>query len=390
MRIKSLVVDGIGGIQHLELQFIDSMNVICGANGIGKTTIFDIISDAFSSNISSKLKRNALCEKGSYFISISDIENQILEKTEDVEKFQPNAEVYRGGWEHYSNNLLYFGIDRNINYAKLESVTSDPEREDYIVGQMAVNGIQANDIKNWFVNRYLFVDKKGSLTYEQIENYKLAEKAFGVLDDTVNFETVIARTYDIMLTTSKGDIYFEYLSSGYKSCIYIIFGIIKEIEYRTSERPVQANKFAGVVLIDEVDLHLHPIWQAGLIKALKAIFPYAQFILTTHSPSVLQILEKEEIIALGYNEKGDTYLKELNLGKYGLQGWTLEEILKYVMEMPATTSGLYQETLAKFDDAMNKEDKDLILQQYNILREMLHSCNPLQKLLAIQVAEWED
>ena len=140
----------------------------------------------------------------------------------------------------------------------------------------------------------------------------------------------------------------------------------------------------------EVDLHLHPIWQAGLIKALKAIFPYAQFILTTHSPSVLQILEKEEIIALGYNEKGDTYLKELNLGKYGLQGWTLEEILKYVMEMPATTSGLYQETLAKFDDAMNKEDKDLILQQYNILREMLHSCNPLQKLLAIQVAEWED
>lgn len=390
MRIKSLVVDGIGGIQHLELQFIDSMNVICGANGIGKTTILDIISDAFSSNISSKLKRNALCEKGSYFISISDIENQILEKTEDVEKFQPNAEVYRGGWEHYSNNLLYFGIDRNINYAKLESVTSDPEREDYIVGQMAVNGIQANDIKNWFVNRYLFVDKKGSLTYEQIENYKLAEKAFGVLDDTVNFKTVIARTYDIMLTTSKGDIYFEYLSSGYKSCIYIIFGIIKEIEYRTSERPVQANKFAGVVLIDEVDLHLHPIWQAGLIKALKAIFPYAQFILTTHSPSVLQILEKEEIIALGYNEKGDTYLKELNLGKYGLQGWTLEEILKYVMEMPATTSGLYQETLAKFDDAMNKEDKDLILQQYNILRETLHSCNPLQKLLAIQVAEWED
>lgn len=390
MRIKSLVVDGIGGIQHLELQFIDNMNVICGANGIGKTTILDIISDAFSSNISSKLKRNALCEKGSYFISVGDIENQILEKTEDVEKFQPNAEVYRGGWQHYSNNLLYFGIDRNINYAKLESVTSDPERKDYIVGQMAVNGIQANDIKNWFVNRYLFVDKKGSLTNEQIENYKLAEKAFGVLDDTVNFKTVIARTYDIMLTTSKGDIYFEYLSSGYKSCIYIIFGIIKEIEYRTSERPVQANKFDGVVLIDEVDLHLHPIWQAGLIKALKAIFPYVQFILTTHSPSVLQILEKEEIIALGYNEKGDTYLKELNLGKYGLQGWTLEEILKYVMEMPATTSVLYQETLAKFDDAMNKEDKDLILQQYNILREMLHSCNPLQKLLAIQVVEWED
>lgn len=303
--------------------------------------------------------------------------------------FQPDAEVYRGGWKNYSNSLLYFGIDRSINYAKLGAVSPDPEREDYINGQMAVNGIRANDIKNWFVNRYLFVDKEGSLTQEQISNYKLAERAFSVLDDTVNFKTVIARSYDIMLSTLKGDIYFEYLSSGYKSCIYIIFGIIKEIEYRTSEKPVEAKNFDGVILIDEVDLHLHPIWQAGLIKALKVIFPCAQFILTTHSPSILQNLEKDEIIALGCDTQGNTYLKELKLGKYGLQGWTLEEILKYVMEMPATTSQLYQDTLKKFDDAMNSEDRELILHEYNLLKEMLHPDNPLCKLLSIQVSEWE-
>lgn len=392
MRINLLTVDGIGGIWHLELSFINGVNVICGANGIGKTTVLDIISDAFSSNISSKLKRNALCEVGKYSIQISIKQdgNEILKnKDELVEKFQPDAEVYRGGWQSYSNSLLYFGIDRSINYAKLGAVTPDPEREDYINGQMAVSGIQANDIKNWFVNRYLFVDKKGSLTEEQISNYELAERAFSVLDDTVNFQTVIARSYDIMLSTSKGDIYFEYLSSGYKSCIYIIFGIIKEIEYRTSENPVKAKDFDGVILIDEVDLHLHPVWQAGLIKALKEIFPYAQFILTTHSPSVLQTLEKEEIIALGCDIQGNTYLKELNLGRYGLQGWTLEEILKYVMEMPATTSQLYQDTLKKFDEAMNSEDRESILQEYNLLKEMLHPDNPLCKLLSIQVSEWE-
>lgn len=392
MRINSLTIEGIGGIRYIELSFINGMNVICGANGIGKTTILDIISDAFSSNVLSKLKRNASCKIGKYSIeiTISDNGHQILNnKEEKVEKFQPDAEVYRGGWQIYSDSLLYFGIDRSINYAKLGAVTPDPERKDYINGQMAVTGIQANDIKNWFVNRYLFVDKKGSLTKEQILNYELAEKAFSVLDDTVNFKTVIARSYDIMLSTSKGDIYFEYLSSGYKSCIYIIFGIIKEIEYRTSENPSNAKMFDGVILIDEIDLHLHPTWQAGLIKALKAIFPYAQFILTTHSPSVLQSLEKDEIIALGCNAEGDTYLKELNLGKYGLQGWTLEEILRYVMEMPATTSQLYQDTLKKFDEAMNNEDRELILQNYNLLKDMLHPDNPLCKLLAIQVAEWE-
>lgn len=393
MKIKSLVVDGIGGIHHLELSFGEGINVICGANGIGKTTILDIISDAFNCNSSSKLKRNALYEEGKYNIQLSlkeDGKQVIKNKKEKVENFQPSSGECRMGWHKYSNALLYFGINRNINYIKLNSITSDPERQDYICGKMAINGMQADDIKNWFVNRYLFVDKKDSLSQEQIQNYRLAEKAFSVLDDTVNFKTVVARTYDIMLNTPKGDIYFEYLSSGYKSCIYIIFGIIKEIEYRSSEKSIQAKQFDGVVLIDEVDLHLHPIWQAGLIKALKRIFPYVQFILTTHSPSILQTLEKNEIIALGCNEEGNTYLKELNLGEYGLQGWTLEEILKYVMEMPATTSQLYQETLSKFDEAMNNEDRDTILQQYELLKEMLHLDNPLRKLLAIQVAEWEE
>lgn len=393
MKIESLVINGIGGIHHLELLFGDGLNVICGANGIGKTTILDIISDAFSSSVSSKLKRNALCKVGKYNIQLSlngDGKRVVLNKEEKVEVFQPNGNEYRNGWQNYSSDILYFGINRNIDYIKLNSVASDPERKTYIVGQMAVNGIQANDIKNWFVNRYLFVDKKDSLSQEQIENYKLAKNTFSILDDTVKFKTVIASTYDIMLNTPKGDIYFEYLSSGYKSCIYIIFGIIKEIEYRASEKSIQANQFDGVVLIDEVDLHLHPIWQAELIKALKIIFPQVQFILTTHSPSILQTLEKDEIIALGCDEEQNTYLKKLNLKKYGLQGWTLEEILKYVMEMPTTTSQLYQETLAKFDEAMNNEDRDAILQQYELLKEMLHPENPLRKLLAIQVAEWEE
>ena len=97
MKIKSLVVDGIGGIHHLELSFGDGLNVICGANGIGKTTILDIISDAFSSNISSKLKRNALCEVRKYNIQLSLIEDgvQVIKsKEEKVEKFQPSAEIF--------------------------------------------------------------------------------------------------------------------------------------------------------------------------------------------------------------------------------------------------------------------------------------------------------
>ena len=393
MKIKSLEINGIGGIRHLNLQFIDKMNIICGANGIGKTTILDIISDAFSSNTQSKLKRNALSDIGKYKIEIvvNENENEIsLNKEIKIREFKPDSGEYYSALHEYSRDIMYFGVERNLKYIKLNSISSDPKRQNYIMEQMVISGIQGDDIKNWFVNRYLFVDKPGSLYPEQIVNYNLAKSIFSVLDDSIKFKTVLANSFDIILNSDKGDIYFEYLSSGYKSCIYIIFGIIKEIEYRTADKPIEAQAFKGVILIDEIDLHLHPIWQAELVKALKHTFPHAQFIVTTHSPSVLQTLDAREIIALGATNDGNTVAKDLNLGRYGLQGWTLEEILKYVMEMPTTTSQLYKETLKNFDDAMNKEDREAILKQYDLLKEMLHINNPLRKLLSIQVAEWEE
>lgn len=394
MKIKSLVIDGIAGIQHLELHFSNRINVICGVNGIGKTTILDVIADAFNADVSGKLKRNSLFKTGKYVIEIENEGHNGISTSDRkevvIDAFQPDTNFYHGTWQKYSVNCLNFGIDRNINYIKLDHIAPDPKRGSYINGKMAVEGISADDIKSWFVNRYLFLGKEGSLSEKQIANFKYAERMFGILDNTVAFKSVAASSFDIMLSTDRGDIYFEYLSAGYKSCIYIILGIIKEIEYRFIENPIYVQDFDGVILIDEIELHLHPTWQAELVRVLKTIFPKAQFIMTTHSPNVLQSLEKDEIIALGKDDVGRTVLKELKLGRFGLQGWTLEEIMKYVMEMPETTTLLYQETLERFDEAMNREERDAILEQYHLLKEMLHPDNPLCRLLSIQVAEWEE
>lgn len=392
MKIKLLVIDGIAGIQHLELNFNQSINVICGINGIGKTTILDVIADAFNADVTSRLKRNAQCSVGKYKIEIElEAENGKTSDSKEVliDVFQPDTSFYHGTWQNYAKKVLSFGIDRNIHYIKLSAVISDPKRGSYDNGKMAVEGISADDIKSWFVQRFLFYDKQGSLNEKQKANFEFSKTIFGILDNTVTFKTVAAGSLDIILSTDRGEIYFEYLSAGYKSCIYIILGMIKEIEYRFVEIPIEAKEFDGVVLIDESELHLHPSWQGELIRTLKTIFPQTQFIVTTHSPNVLQCLEKDEIIALGKDERGNTIVKKLQLGKFGLQGWTLEEIMKDVMEMPAVTSQLYQETLKRFDKAMNQEEQNLIIEQYNLLKEMLHPENPLRKLLSIQVAEWE-
>ncbi|HBF4286181.1 hypothetical protein [Clostridioides difficile] len=64
---------------------------------------------------------------------------------------------------------------------------------------------------------------------------------------------------------------------------------------------------------------------------LKAILLKTQIIVTTHSPHILQIDSKEEIIVLDMDESGNVYKKELELGEYGVLGWINEEILKDVM-----------------------------------------------------------
>jgi hypothetical protein len=60
----------------------------------------------------------------------------------------------------------------------------------------------------------------------------------------------------------------------------------------------------GTVLVDEIDLHLHPTWQVRLIPALKQVFPRLQFIATTHSPMVLPGLAAEEIYLLSPDPEG--------------------------------------------------------------------------------------
>ena len=61
----------------------------------------------------------------------------------------------------------------------------------------------------------------------------------------------------------------------------------------------------GIVLIDEIDLHLHPQWQRKLLPALTHTFPNIQFIVTTHSPQVLSHLPKESVFLLEDNKISD-------------------------------------------------------------------------------------
>lgn len=93
-----------------------------------------------------------------------------------------------------------------------------------------------------------------------------------------------------------------WLSQGYQAAIAWLADLVGQILWETnaagSNEELEPEQMEGLVLVDELDLHLHPSWQVGFITALKQTFPRLQFVVTTHSPMLLAGLEADEVVML--------------------------------------------------------------------------------------------
>ncbi|WP_179108661.1 AAA family ATPase, partial [Rodentibacter genomosp. 2] len=185
------------------------------------------------------------------------------------------------------------------------------------------------------------------------ENIKFAKDIIKELNPEYEFSSIL-KDMEIYISSPTGDIPYEYLSAGFKSCIFIIWGIIREIQVRFPN--IRAKDFNGVVVIDEIELHLHPEWQNKICDILKKLFPNTQFIITTHSPHIIQSAEKNQVIALtgsnGVLRKNS--LEEI--APNGFNGWSIEEILTDVMGMKDIRSEWFKSSLLKFEQALDDEN----------------------------------
>ncbi len=391
MEIKYIKIEGIGGIRFAELQFNSNVNIICGPNSIGKTTIIECVSHMGCWGQTSILKKNALSEKGAVEIYATKLPKEIHGASEKL--FNYKIDYFRPSQQDNLNNAHAFldpyfisiKAKRLISYKQLLSIGQDKEKKDWEIGRDIESGVVLDDLKNWFVNRYLFADKEGALRESQLKNFELAKECFSIINPEFKFKTVLAESFDIILETPTGDIYYEYLSSGYKSILYILFAIIKEIELRFKEPSIYARDFDGIVLIDEIELHLHPEWQSKIISVLTKTFPKVQFFITTHSPHVIQTAAPSQVIALEEVEPGRLRKKDIPKPEYGFQGWTIEEILTDVMGMSDLRSSRYKELTRQFYAAVDRDDKVRAEKLYSMLCSILHPRNVMRKILKIQM-----
>ena len=83
---------------------------------------------------------------------------------------------------------------------------------------------------------------------------------------------------------------------------------------------LNANLTEGVVLIDEIELHLHPSWQRHVISDLRKVFPNIQFFITTHSPQVVSAVPRESLFILKDAVKNGQNVKEIEKGNIFTEG----------------------------------------------------------------------
>ena len=138
-----------------------------------------------------------------------------------------------------------------------------------------------------------------------------------VIDEVLNKDVTIEIEGSRVVFVERG--YretIEELSEGYRTMIIFICDLLYRLLINNPKEDVFG--IPAVVLIDEIDEHLHLKWQRVIVKKLRSIFPNIQFIMTTHSPTIIQGASNDAIIYRVYRNDGITqisepyYRKELN------------------------------------------------------------------------------
>ena len=168
----------------------------------------------------------------------------------------------------------------------------------------------------------------------------------------------------MLLTNAEGiDLQVDQLSGGYKAVLSVVADIAKRMSLANpdSSNPLEEE---AVILIDELDLHLHPRWQKTIVEDLKRTFPNCQFIISTHSPFIIQSLDAGELFDISTMQ----YASESECGNYN--GWSIDVIQERKMGVSPRTPAFHN-YLEAFSSAVDEENVGEAKRLYRELKKMV-------------------
>jgi predicted ATP-binding protein involved in virulence len=387
MNIKTLHIQNFKNFKDKTFEFTEGFNLIIGDNGTGKTAILELISyflNGFISAIEEDFSKSSNLRDFIRVLGVNQGENFTLEEQRpanlDMKVTFGDLEINFSG--KLSSKTFMLGNSKS-DLPKIPTTTD--EIPDYYQKQIKVRQTAENlasevrsgkevtiPIISFYSTARLWLEKKDiqdpeklSLFDDEIIKPSSRLEAYrNALDIVISNKTWLkwfARMELIALQNKKPIKVFEAVKKAVQDCLencdQVYFDIqrgepiariqgkslpfsllsdgqrstlamVADIAYRMAQlNPHLLENVTletpGVVLIDELDLHLHPKWQRTIVDNLRKTFPRVQFIATSHSPFIIQSLRPGELIDLNEVEGATEY-----------QNKSIDDIAQYVMEIP--------------------------------------------------------
>lgn len=400
MKIKNIVIKSLKCFKDLFIDCLDENSkpyqwtVLLGNNNSGKTSILKAIANLSAKELPT-IERGKLnmadADSKKFVPSVFFRSNEKLELSSDsyvgcsisgIEDpnyvWRYNDKIVSLADEKIKDFQIYgYGVSRYPSSAKLQDSTCEPCDTLFESDKKLIN------IEEWLMQLdYAAKNEqvKASTRLNKIQKILYGELFPEIYDFKVE-STDELHTY-VKFKTKDGWFRYTQLGYGYQSMLSWVIDLCKRMfeRYPDSENPLNEN---AIVLVDEIDLHLHPEWQRKVIPFLSKNFPNVQFIVTTHSPLVIQSMENINLYVLHRNE--DTVIAE-RFPRNDFRGWTVEEILRDVMHLEDDVhTDYYQKHYTSFENALDERDKDEAIKAFNALEKLLHPNNPLRRILEIQI-----
>ena len=351
LTLQSMTLEHFRCFDSLAVDFDPQLTIFAGVNGSGKTTVIDAVASLLKYIVS--LVTDDTCLKDladrkdiSYGAMYSTIQYdyKIHNDTKNIivkfEKTKNNSFE-----EHISHDKLLqqlrqqdrmpvvvcYSAQRNI--AEYKRYTETRTTQHYAFENAFSPEIDFSNTLTWFIERSSYEALEA--VHTQNLAHRLPElsavraavaKALGDYNEPYAGESP-PRIFLTHKDAPDTPLTLEQLSDGYRTMLALVMDLARRMAVANAHVHWKAGETVlhspGIVLIDEVELHLHPSWQQKVLPTLMEIFPNVQFIVTTHSPQVLTSIEPKHIRLLR-----NSAVEPITSSTYGAEASrVLEEVL---------------------------------------------------------------
>lgn len=343
--------------------------VLLGENSTGKSTLLQMVSlallgtqnsirlvgsfdwsqyirsttqtESFPSNISS-------AQTSCVIITSSKETNFSSQKSQDF-KIQGTWIDFQHSFDSLSTDFFYCGYgSRRQNSSALSTMSSsygnpsfDKSSSFYGFSTLFGSSEQLISIDEWLSKLYSdinFPNVPLDIKEKSAQQYDKAITAIRQIFPAIE-EVQVSSDKRVSFRVLGSQVTLAQLSDGYRSMIAWCIDLMARLFHAFPES-AEPLKEHGIVLVDEIDAHLHPRWQRTVVETIRTVFPNIQFIVTSHSPFIAQDMrETDKIIILersGDDKNGPVVAREETGSFYN---WSADQILSAFFGLSEGTQG---------------------------------------------------